>query len=135
MPYYLFENTDTGEVHEIWFHMNDEKIYNGENNDQVGKWKRLWTVPNAAISSIVDPYNTKSFVAATTNKKGQTVGEMWERSAELSKVRADKEGIDPVKQKFYEDYQKSTGLKNQYQAREEAGIKAKEIVKKLGFRT
>ena len=32
MPYYLFSNPDTEEIREIFFHMNDEKVYIDENN-------------------------------------------------------------------------------------------------------
>ncbi len=115
--------------------MNDVKDYRGSDGTQVGKWKRVYTVPLAAVSMIVDPYSRKSFEASITNKRGQTYEDTWKRSAELSELRAEKEGKDPVKEKYYSDYQKSTGLKNQHQAREEAGVKAKEIVKNLGFRS
>lgn len=135
MPYYLFEHSDTQEVHEIWFHMNDDKVYNGPSDDQNGKWKRVWTVPQAAIATRIDPYSTKDFVTSTSNKKGITMGQMWEKSAEMSKKREDKEGIDPVKAEFYKNYQKSTGLKNINQVREDTGIRAKEFVKNLGLRS
>lgn len=135
MPFYDFEHIENGKVVPVFFHMNDEKVYNGEDGKETGKWRRVYSVPLAAFDSIINPFDPKSFTAATNNKKGQTVGQMWERSAELSKMRADREGVDPVKQKFYDKYKKETGLKNQHQSQEETAKKAKELVKKLGFGT
>ena len=134
MPQYLFEHIDSGDVREVFFKMNDVKIYNGIDDKEPGKWKRVWTIPLAAISSIVNPYDPKSFTAATTNKK-QTFGEMWQRSAEASAIRAEKEGRDPVKDKLYTDYKKATGLKHPAQSREDTAAKAKEVVKSLGLGT
>ena len=33
---------------------------------------------------------------------------MWDRSKELSEIRAAKEGKDPIKEKYFKDYAKKT---------------------------
>lgn len=132
MPFFDFENIETHEIREIWIkNLTAPRVYNGEDNNEKEKWKVLMCRPNMSVSSIIDPYDSKSFRAATTNKKGQTIGQLWERSAELSQKRADKEGKDPIRQKRYAEYKKSTGVKHFKQAQEETAIKAKETVKKF----
>jgi hypothetical protein len=101
MPIYLFQNPETDEVKEVVLGMNDPKVYQ---NDGVN-WVRLFTIPNAAIDTRVDPHSAKDFVKAT-NKKG-TIGDLFDRSAELSEKRKEKIGHDPLKEKYYENYSKT----------------------------
>jgi hypothetical protein len=101
MPIYLFQNPETDEVKEVVLGMNDPKVYQ---NDGVN-WVRLFTIPNAAIDTQVDPHSAKDFVKAT-NKKG-TIGDLFDRSAELSEKRKEKIGHDPLKEKYYENYSKT----------------------------
>ena len=44
----------------------------------------------------------------TSSKKG-TVGDMMAHSEELSQIRKDQRGIDPLKQKYYKNYSKQRG--------------------------
>lgn len=131
MPIYLFENQQTGEIHEVVYHMNDIKDYRGPDGKAArGDWKRVWTKPQASIDTQVDPYSAADFVKAT-NKPG-TFGDMWDRSAELSAKRADKEGgIDPVKQKFYDGYSSKRNGKKHPQEQREINQRA---LKKQGIR-
>jgi hypothetical protein len=101
MPIYLFQNPETDEVAEVVLGMNDPKVYQ---NDGVN-WVRIFTIPNAAIDTQVDPHSAKDFVKAT-NKKG-TIGDLFDRSAELSEKRKEKIGHDPLKEKYYENYSKT----------------------------
>lgn len=129
MPIYSFEHTETGEVHEVVYHMKDLKDYAGPQGDQPGKWRRVWGSPLAAENSRpVDPYSARDF-ARVTNKAGK-VGDLWERSAELSAKRADKDGRDPLKETFYKDYAcKHPGKSHPAQIRE----KQTEALKKVGI--
>lgn len=114
MPEYLFFNEETEEYRTVFFNMNDEKIYNGKDGSEVGKWKRRWTVPNAAVDSIsdIDPFDTKKLVEKTGKMKGN-VGSLWDISREASEKRADKiGGEDPIKRKYLDNYQKETGTKH-----------------------
>ena len=92
----------------MFFHMNDTKVYNGKDGTEVGKWRRVYTSPNASIDTKIDPFSRKQFVDKTGNKKG-TLGDLWDRSAELSKERTEIAGHDEVKEKFLKDYKKDTG--------------------------
>ena len=76
--------------------MNDVHEY-FDNNGL--KWERIFTVPNATIDSVdkMDPTDRNKFVDVTRNKKG-TVGDMWDLSADLSRQREEKYGIDKLKE-------------------------------------
>lgn len=106
MAIYLFQNPETLEVKEIFQSMSETHCYQEEGVE----WKRLYTVPLMSIDTKVDPYSSKDFAKAT-NKKG-TLGNMMDLSAELSDKRANKEGIDPVKQKHFDDYEKKNKKKH-----------------------
>ncbi len=108
MPLYTYENPKTGETIDVFQGMSDVHSYIDENGLE---WKRVFQVPNASIDSQIDPYNATAFVDSTKNKKG-TVGDLFDRSAELSEKRAKQNGgKDPVKEKFLKDYAKKTNGK------------------------
>lgn len=131
MPLYLYIKEVEGGIpiiHEVVQGMNETHEYAGPNGDEKGQWKRLWTSPEAAADSVItDPHDPCQFVRAT-NKKG-TVGDLWERSEELSARRADKEGgRDPLKESFYKRFSKKhAGKRHPQQVREEGARKLKEI--------
>src|SRR4051812_24300437 len=107
MPLYPFTSVDDPRKStDLFFSMNDApsigSVYTNENGV---KWKRALSKPYAAIDTQIDPYSAKDFVKVTS-KGGGVVGDLWDRSAELSAKRADKEGQDPVRAKFYKDYAK-----------------------------
>ena len=102
MPLYLFSHPDTGEMKEVFFQMNDEKVYIDENDIQ---WTREYHSPQLKTQASIDPWNNADFVNKTNNKG--TMGDLLDRSAELSRKRADQNGgVDPVKEKYYENYSK-----------------------------
>lgn len=128
MPDYLFGRVDRPNVTTTrFYHMKEAPQLGAIITDEKGvKWKRLVTNPQAAIDTKVDPYSAADFSKAT-NKRG-TVGELWDRSAELSAKREDKEGkgCDPIKNAFYENYSKKRkGRKHPDQVREESTRKLK----------
>lgn len=126
MPNYEF--TDGTNVHTVFFHMDEEKIYNGTNGDEHGKWKRVWNKPQMSIDTQYDCYSSKDFVKAT-NKKG-ILGDLWERSGEFGEKRKEKDGKDMIKEKFYENYSKKRhGKQHPEQKRE----KIKEKYEKMGI--
>ena len=108
MPMYSFENPETLEVIDVFFHMNDDKKY----IDSAGlEWKRLLLSPQLNTEASIDPWSNEDFVNKTSNTKG-TMGDLLDRSAEMSAKRAEgNNGVDPVKQKALEDYSKKTGGK------------------------
>ncbi len=102
MPNYIFSNpSDPLEFIEVFFHMNDEKVFI---KDGV-KWNREWTIPEASFDIKCDPFNSKQFVQKTS--KGGKLGELYSRSEELSQRRAAKNGgVDTVKENFYSKWSK-----------------------------
>jgi hypothetical protein len=105
MPIYLYQHPETEKITEIYQSMVEEHVY--IDSDGV-KWNRIFTKPQASIDTQIDPNSSRDFVEKTRNKKG-TIGEMWDKSAELSEKRARMAGHDPVKEKAQESYTKRTG--------------------------
>lgn len=102
MPIYLFCNPKTKEVKSIYQDMNAEHTYF---EDGV-KLERIYTVPNAAIDSKIDPFSSQKFVEKTGTMKG-TLGEIWDYSKELSDKRAKStNGQDDVRTKAENKYSK-----------------------------
>lgn len=100
MPLYIYQNPKTQEVKEIVQSVHDKHEYS-ENGI---KWNRVFTVPQVGIDSKLDASSTeKDFVEKTKNKKGK-VGDLWDRSRELSEKREKLYGKDPVKEKYFKDW-------------------------------
>ena len=104
MPLYTFQHPDSEEVTEIVQSMNDKHFYIDENGVE---WKRVWEVPNTTADTDIDPFSSKDFVKATA-KEGMTYGEMQDLSQSLSKKREKARGVDPVKKKVVDAYEKKT---------------------------
>lgn len=103
MPLYDFQNPKTGEIKEICLLMKEDKVFVDEEGTE---WKRLFSIPNTAMDTEIDPYSSSDFKKATENKKG-TYGDMLDRSKELSEKRASKDGKDPVQQKYFKNWSKT----------------------------
>lgn len=100
MPQYLFcHPEDDSQIVEVFFHMNDKKFYIDDNGLE---WRRVFTVPQASIDSDIDPNNREEF--ARRAAKYSTIGDLADKSRELSEKRKSKEGFDPLEQKFFKDY-------------------------------
>lgn len=126
MPLYSYRNTATGEVKDIFQSMTDEHIYFEDGIE----WSRVWEPSQFNFSSQnKDPYSKSAFSKETEGKK-MTIGDLWDKSAELSAKRADKEGSDPVREKFYSDYSKTRGGKEHPEKTKE---KSKQLLKDVGL--
>ena len=126
MPQYSFQNPDNeNEIITIFQKMSDTHEYNKDGK----KWIRLFDIPNASFDTLVDPNNSKDFIKATNNKKG-SVGDLWDRSAELAQKRQDKYGYDEVKEKYYQDWKAKDKKKRDHPDVKKR--KAKERAAKLG---
>jgi hypothetical protein len=108
MPLYTFEHPNTEEQKDVVLGMNDEKLF----IDEAGvKWNRVFYSPNATIDGDIDPFSNRQFLDKT-NTKG-TIGELMERSSEMSEKRKNKLGYDPVKKKYFKEYSKKrNGIKH-----------------------
>ena len=103
---YVFQHPDREEYVEAYFGMNDEKKYIDEEGTE---WKRVYLSSQLSVDAKVDPWDNADFVNKTGNKKG-TVGDMLNLSSELSEQRAKESGgVDPLKQKYYDNYSKQRG--------------------------
>ncbi len=86
----------------MFFHMTDEKIYNGEDGTEIGQWRRVYHAPLAATDTKLDPRDKAAFVRRT--EKYSKVGDFQNISKELSEKRAAKDGIDQVKETWLKKY-------------------------------
>ena len=107
MPLYLFRNPKNNKVVQVFQEMNAEHTYS-ENGIL---FERVFTVPNTAIDSEINPDSATQFVEKTGKMKG-TLGEIWDYSKELSEKRIREKGYDPIREKAEKNYSKKRkGLK------------------------
>lgn len=102
MAIYIFEHPETKERVEVSQRMNQEHRYVDE---QGTEWQRVWVAPNASIDTQIDPFSEQQFVDKTRGK-GMKLGDLWDESARMSKIRQKRTGVDPVKAKYLKDYSK-----------------------------
>lgn len=104
MPIYVYKHPEKEEYEEVLQGMSEKHTYSKDGVE----WERVFLSPNASVSTSVDPFSPNSFIEKTGNMKG-TVGDMMDLSAELSEKRASqsKDGKDPVKKKYFEEYSKA----------------------------
>ncbi|HCT54663.1 MAG TPA: hypothetical protein DF712_19645 [Balneola sp.] len=108
MPIYVYKHPEEELYEEVLQGMNDPHVFSKDGVE----WQRVFLSPNASISSNSDPFNSNAFLDKTANMKG-TVGDMMDYSAELSEKRAEKSGgIDPIRKKHFDNYEKSVGKKH-----------------------
>jgi hypothetical protein len=127
MPFYTFQNPNTGETIDIFQKMNDVHEYFDENGL---KYARVYYPPNASIDSKIDAFSARDFSEKTRNKKG-TIGDLFDKSKELSEKRGGKNN-DPILKQFYSSYQKNNGVKHSSEIKSEKFEKANKKLKKFG---
>ena len=101
MPLYIFRHPVTDEEKDIFFHMDDEKTY--IDGDGI-KWNRVFTTSQISLDTQLDPYSKQDFLNKTST--AGTVGDLWDRSKELHQKRVDKDGVDPLRSKYFKKYSK-----------------------------
>lgn len=122
MPIYIFQNKNTGEVKEFLLSMKEIGSF------FVGKdWQRVYTAPNVSVDSNINPHSSKDFVEKTRNKKG-TIGDLFDKSRELSEKRGGASS-DPVLKNYFNSYEKEKGVRHANQIALEKKEKIKEIAK------
>jgi hypothetical protein len=104
MPIYIYKHPEQEQYIEIIQTMSEAHVYEKDGVE----WKRIFTVPNASIDTQVDAFSKNKFIEKTGNMKG-TVGDVLDMSADLSRIRSERTGEDPVKRKFFDDYKKKVG--------------------------
>jgi hypothetical protein len=105
MPLYRFEHPKsdgTGPFIDVFQKMEGSHEYVDEEGVE---WKRVFTVPNAAVDTNTDPFDGKAFVNKTKNQKAN-FGDFFDQSKEASEKRKSKLGYDPVQRKYFKDWSK-----------------------------
>ena len=111
MPSYIYQHPETEEYIEVTQSMNDDHVYFGEDGVE---WNRVLISPQLNTEASVDPWSKNDFMNKTANSKG-SYGDLLDRSKELSDKRASENGgVDPVKQKYLENYSKQRGGKKHF---------------------
>lgn len=102
MPIYTFKNPETQEQIEVVQKMKEEHTYVDENGLQ---WERVWSIPQASIDTNINPWDKNAFREKTRGDKKGTMGDLWDRSKELSDKRAEQNGgVDPVRTNYEKNY-------------------------------
>jgi hypothetical protein len=103
MPLYTYINPKTKQTIDIVQSVHDDHIYI---DDKGLQWQRVFTVPEVNTHGTLKAETTdKQFSEYTKNQKGK-MGDLWDRSAELSEKRKKIYGQDPVKNKYYKNWSK-----------------------------
>ena len=103
MPFYTYINPDTEEVIDVAQSINENHVYIDKNGLE---WRRVFTVPEVNTHGTLKADTTeKQFSDYTKNEKG-SMGDLYDRSAELSEKRKKIYGKDPVKKKYFNDWSK-----------------------------
>jgi len=139
MPNYIFQRIGAEEVKDFFFSMKEAPPIGSVIFRDKIKWRRVASRPQTVFSGLkaIDPFSAKDFTNKTGQMKG-TVGDLWDMSKEQSQRRAERnQGVDPIKQKYFEDYKKkkrgtphSQELKDGHKAAKEHLEKG---LKKLGL--
>lgn len=115
-PLYTFQHPITKEVKEIVQRMSEPHTFT---DDKGIVWERLFVIPQMAINSIIDPNDKKSFVDKTRDKN-YNLGELWSLSQECSEKREGMSGVDEVRVKAEQSYEKRTkGSKHPHRKKQE----------------
>ena len=108
MPVYVYQHPNSGEEIEVVQGMNEEHIYVDEHGTE---WNRVFFPSELNTTGNIDPWNKNDFMNKTA-ADGGNLGDLMDRSKELSSRRASENGgIDPVKEKYFKDYAKRRGGK------------------------
>lgn len=102
MPEYFF--TDGSKIVSVIQKMRDPHIYK-ENEKE---FERIWQIPRAAKDTRWNSLDSKDFINKTREKKG-SLGDLWNKSKELSEIREKECGKDFVKEKTREQIRKQRG--------------------------
>jgi len=103
MPIYLYQNPKTKEIKEIAQSIHDKHEYTEDNI----KWNRIFTVPEVNTQDKLTAESSAKKFSEITGKQKGTIGDLWDRSKELSEKRKKLYGgEDPVKKKYYSEWSK-----------------------------
>ena len=103
MPEYLYQHPTTNKIISIYQSVHDLHEYIDKKNI---KWNRCFTSPQInADQKLNENSSSKDFENFTKDKK-YSVGDLWDKSRELSEKRQDRLGVDKVKKEYYKNWSK-----------------------------
>jgi hypothetical protein len=103
MPIYLYQNPKNKKIKEIIQSVHDVHEYEEEGV----KWNRVFTAPELNTFEKLGAESTAKQFSELTGKQKGTMGDLWDRSKELSDKRKKLYGgADPVKKQYYKDWSK-----------------------------
>lgn len=76
------------------------------------EYRRVYAAPLAAKDTQYGDASLKDFSRKTSDKSGLKVGDMWEISREMSDRRRQRDGVDVVRERYYEKYEQEYGEKH-----------------------
>ncbi len=101
MPVYLFRHPLTGAIRAVVQKMAEPHEFRLDGIT----YERVFLAPNATIDAKIDPFNQKEFSRKTRETRGR-LGDLMDRSQEMSEKRKDKLGYDPVKNTYHKNWSK-----------------------------
>ena len=133
MPVHDYVHEATGETVSVYVPAN-APTEDHQRQERDGKlYKRVYTAPRAATNILPGTASRDDFMR-TTDSKNYKVGDLWQISQEMSQHRADKNGgHDPVREKFYKDYERENGEPHTDVARREKLERANKTLSEWGF--
>jgi len=103
MPFYSYINPETEEIIDVVQSVHDDHIYIDKNGL---KWSRVFTAPEINTQGQLKSTSSQKEFAEFTKNKKDSMGDMWDRSRELSDKRKKIYGKDPVREQYYKDWSK-----------------------------
>jgi hypothetical protein len=103
MPEYLYQHPKNGKVISVIQSIHDKHEY----TDNTGiKWNRVFTAPELNTEGTLKADCTAQQFSEYTGKRKGNIGDLLDRSAELSEKRKKIMGKDSVKEKYFKDWSK-----------------------------
>lgn len=134
MPVYDFQHEESGQIIAVLVRLDEPDAARQEQTVDGKVYKRVYSASQINKDTKVGDATLNDFTKITTDKN-LSVGTMWDISKEMSAKRAEKNGgIDPVQQKFYDDYKKKMGGEHENVKRARAAEKRKKLMEEMGVR-
>lgn len=101
MACYLYQHPKTKKIVEVIQRMTEPHVYSEDGIE----FNRIFTIPNPSFDTKINPFSSKEFSSKMGRKKGK-LDDMYREAEELSQIRKDKAGKDPIQEKYYSDWSK-----------------------------
>lgn len=109
MPVHSFTDETSGATIDVYVSANapatehQTQVLNGVT------YKRIYAAPLTSRDTSFGDCDRGDFARKVDGKRGLKLGDSWEISAEMSERRAQRDGVDPVREQFYSNYAKENG--------------------------